>query len=209
MAIPSECKMPDLSGLDSPLIGCLIVQLLVGEPGLSRKASLYRRNFIRLLDRALKEYHEAREAILAQIAEANRSAEEMSRDGRHIYLIAFTDHIENCINAVWRLYRLLERFKSEKKSPVLPRELRRLVETIEESIVDIRHAIEHMDERIQNGEIYPGIPVMATVSQNGDGVVVSKYEIKFEELAVVLKKMHEIALYILTIKKNGSRGFVR
>jgi len=201
MAIPSECKMPDLSGLDSPLIGRLIVQLLVGEHGISRKAGLYRRNFVRLVDKALGEYNEAREVILAEIAEANRPAEEMSKDGRRIYFPAFTDHIETCINAVRRLYKLLQRIKSERESPVLPRELRRLVEKIEESIVDIRDAIEHMDERIQNDEIAPGKPIMATVNKNGDGVVVSKYEMKFEELAIVLKKMHEIALYILTIKK--------
>lgn len=201
MAIPSECKMPDLSGLDFPLIGRLIVQLLVGERGLSRKTGLYRRNFIRLVDKALREYHEARKIILAQIAEANRSTEEMSRDGRHIYIVAFTDYIEDCVNAVQRLYKLLERFKSEKESPVLPRELRRLVETKMKSIVDIRDAVEHIDERIQNGEIDTGKPIMLTVSKNDDGVVVSNYELKFGELAMVLKTMHEIALYILTIKK--------
>lgn len=54
MAIPSECKMPDLSGLDSPLMNRLLVQLLVGERGLSRKVQLYRRNFVRLIDKALR-----------------------------------------------------------------------------------------------------------------------------------------------------------
>ena len=160
MVIPSECKMPDLSGLDSPLIGRLIVQLLVGEPGLSRKTSLYRKNYIRLVDKALREYHEARELILAQIAEANRSAEEMSRDGRHIYLILFTDHIETCINAVSRLFRLFERIKSERKSPAFPRELRRLLETQGESVAKVRNTVEHMDERIRNDEISPVKPIM-------------------------------------------------
>lgn len=201
MAIPSECKMPDLSGLDSPFIGRLFVQLLVGDRGLSRKAGLYRRNFIRLVDKALSEYDEAREIILAQIAESNRPPEEMSKDGRRLYMVAFTDYIEDCINAVRRLYMLIERFKSEKESPVLPRELRKLVETKMKSIVDIRHAVEHMDERIQNGEIALGRPIMLTINKNGDGVIVSNYEIKFEELAMVLRTMHEIALYILTIKE--------
>jgi len=78
MAIPSECKMPDLSGIGSPLLGRLIVQLLVGERGLSPKAGRYRRNFIRLLDKAVREYNEARAAILADVTEAKRSAEEMT-----------------------------------------------------------------------------------------------------------------------------------
>ena len=201
MEFPSECKMPDLSGLDSPLVSRLIVQLLAGERGLSPKTSLYRTNFIRLVDKALWEYHEAREAILAQMAEMNRSPEEMSRDGRNIYILTFADHIENCINAVRRLYKLLERIKAEKQSPGLPRELRRQVETREETIVRIRGAIEHMDELILKGEAGVGKPIMAAGSENWDAVVVSSYELKFEELAMVLRTMYEIALHLLTIKK--------
>ena len=203
MTLPSECKMPDLSGLDF-LTNRLIVQLLIGERGLSQKTRLYRRIFVRLVDRALREYHEARELILAQIAEMNRSPKEMSRHGRSVYLFAFPDHIETCINAVRRLYKLLERIKSEKESPGLPRELRRQLETMEGKIVKIRVAIEHMDERILNGEIAAGKPVMATGSKNWDAVVVADEEIKFEDLAIVLRKMYEIALYLLTIKKADS-----
>jgi len=201
MALPSECKMPDLSGLDS-LMNRLIVQALIGEPGLSQKTRLYRRNFVRLVDRALREYHEARELIVAQIAEMDRSPEEMSRDGRSIYLFTFPDHIETCINAVRRLYKLLERIKTEKELPGLPRELRRQVETIQGTIVKIRGAIEHMDELILKGEIAVGKPVMAAGSENWDAVVVANEEIKFEDLAMVLRKMHEIALYLLTIRKK-------
>jgi len=195
--------MPDLSGLYTPLKGPLIIQLLFGERGLGPKTSLYRRNFIRLVDKALMEYHEAREAILAEIAERNRQLEEKSRDGRSIYILSFTDHIETCINAVQRLYKLLERIKAEKQSPELPRELRRQVETREGTIVKIRGAIEHMDELILKGEIV-GNPIMAAGSENWDAVVVSNYELKFEELAMVLGTMHEIALYLLTIKKVNS-----
>jgi len=203
MTLPAECKMPDLSGLDS-LMGRLFIQAFIGEPGLSQKTSLYRRNFIRLVDKALMEYHEAREAILAQIAERNRSPEEMSRDGRIIYLHTFTDHIETCINAVRRLYKLLERIKAEKGSPELPRELRKQVEKKEGTMVGMRGAIEHMDELILKGETGVGKPIMAVGSENWDAVLVSNYELKFEELAMVLRAMHEIALYLLTIKKANS-----
>jgi len=200
MGIPKECKMPDLSGLD-PLTNRLLVQLLMGEPGLSQKAKLYRRNFVRLVDKALREYHEAREVILAQIAEAKRPAKEMEKHGRQIFIFEFTDHIETCINAVSRLYDLLKRMKSEKQSPEFPRELRRLLEKTSKSVKNVRNTVEHMDEDIQKGIITPGKPVMLTVSENNDCVVVSKYEIKFDVLAMVLEKMHEVAQYILTIKE--------
>jgi len=203
MAIPLECKMPDLSGLDSPLLNRLLVQLLMGERGLSRKSKLYRKNFIRLIDKALREYRNAREAILAQIAEPKRTAEEMARTGRIIYIVAFTDYIENCINAVWRLYKLLDRIKSEKGAPALPLELRRLVETQSESITKLRNSVQHIDKIIRKDEIAPGRPIMLVLSENEDGAVVGNYEIKFTDLALVLEKMNEIAKYILTIKKVG------
>jgi hypothetical protein len=191
-AVLTECKMPDLSGLNY-LIGRLLVQVMIGEPGLSRNAGLYRRNFIRLVDKALGEYHEARESILNQIADTNR-----------IYMPEFTDHIETCINAVARLYKLLDRIKSEPESLTFPREIRRLVETQTQPIKDMRNAVEHMDERIQKGEIAPGQPIMLALNGNNDGVVISDCEIKFQELAMVLKRMHEIAQYILKSKKQDS-----
>ncbi|GAH38523.1 unnamed protein product [marine sediment metagenome] len=120
MAIPSGYKMPDLSGIDSPLLGRLVVQLLVGERSLSPEARLYRRNFIRLVDKSVR---------------------------------------------------------------------------------DIRNTVEHMDERIQKGEIALGKPIMLTCSQEGDRILVSDCELDFTGLAMVLEKMHEIAQHVLTIKK--------
>jgi hypothetical protein len=193
-AIKSECKMPALASIDFPLTNRLIVQLMVGAPGLSKKASLYRTIFVRLLDKAIREYQQAREAFLANIAEANRA----------MHFIAFTDHIETCINAVSRLFKLLDRIKSEKESPAFPRELRKLVGTKSECVANVRNAVEHMDEEIRNDEIAPGKPVMLSINKNGDGVLVSNYEIEFEELAMVLEKMNEIAQYLLGIKTMPS-----
>jgi len=172
--------------------------------GLSQKTSGYLINFIRLVDKALREYHQAREAILAQIAEMNRSPEEMTRDGRSIYLLSFTDHIETCINAVQRLCKLLGRIKAEGESPKIPRELRRQVEVAEEKIKAIRSAIEHMDELIREGDTGVGKPIMAAGNQEWDAILVSDRELKFEELATALRIMHQIALYVLPTKKANS-----
>jgi len=53
--IPKTCEMPDLSVLDSRLARSLITAVLSGDPGLSPKEGLYRRNFVRLVDQAIKE----------------------------------------------------------------------------------------------------------------------------------------------------------
>ena len=137
----------------------------------------------------------ARQAKSARhVTEAKRSAEEMTKYGRQLHFIAFTDHIETCINAVSRLFKLLERIKSEIESPSFPRELRKLVETRSESVKTIRNTVEHMDERIREDEIAPGKPIMLTVSQEGDGLLVSDCEMQFKDRAMVLENMHEIAL---------------
>jgi hypothetical protein len=189
MTIPTQCKMPDLSDLDTPLWNRLIVRVAVGERNISLKASLYRRNFIRLIDKALREYGDARKVILAQI-------EEPSRLG---YVFKFTDHIENCINAVSRLFRLLDRICSEKDSPVFPRSLKKLVQTKNTLITKTRNSVEHIDERIQ-GDGYPGKPIMLILNEETDGIVVDEFEIKFQELSMILRNMNQIASYLLHLK---------
>ena len=170
----------------------MVVQLLVGECSLSPKARLYRRNFIRLVDKAVREYRKAREVLLAEVAE----------HGRHLRSYEFTDHIETCINAASRLFKLLEGIRSEKEALNFPRELRKLAETHSKSVRDIRNTVEHMDERIQKDAIALGKPIMLACSQEGDRIPVSDCELDFTDLAMVLGKTHEIAQYILTIRKQ-------
>ena len=196
MTFSSECKMPALSGIDSPLMNRLIVQLLIGEKGISRNVSLYRRNFIRYIDQAIKYYDYAREACLAAAANPQE---------RLGFSLEFTNNIEVCISAIRRLYRLLDRINSETKdSPLFPRELRRLLKAQSQSMIDIRDTAEHLDDRIREGEVAVGSPIMLTINKTEDGIVVADYEIKFKDLALVLEKMNEIGQYVLTIKKVGN-----
>ncbi len=201
MPVPDECKMPDLSNLDLPLILHLYTQLLAGENrAFGRKMNLYHRNFIRLTDKALREYGQAREAILAEITERNLTTEEILKQGQHLIGYTFTDHIETCINALSRLFRILNRIKSEQTSPAFPRQLRKLAEATNEKISYLRNAVEHMDERIQRDEIAAGRPIMLDASKDGDYLVASKHKISFSELATSLTAMHEIALYLVSAR---------
>ncbi len=199
MPYPPECKMPDLTQLET-LSNRLIVQMLIGEPGITKKFSLYRRNSIRLIEKALLEYEQARQVILDQIKEANRPAKEMVKTGRYIDFFSFTSHMEDCINAIRRIYKLLERIKAEKVSPSIPREIRRLVESKSADIAELRNQVERIDEIILKDELAPNKPIMLAITKNSDGITISHYEIKFTDLAIILKNMHEIGEYILTLK---------
>ncbi len=187
MSKTEDCKMSDLSHLD-PLFGRLILELLIGLPNLSKEAGRCLRNFVRLTEKALSEHHEARE-ILLQINE---------HPDRSFMIFGFTNHIETCINAVRRLYKLLEIINAEKKSPYIPRELRRLVESHRKAIINVRNESEHMDAIIQDK------PLMVTLSKDKTGVIVGDYKLKFNELDIVLRKMHEVAEYFLSTEKIES-----
>jgi hypothetical protein len=79
-----------------------MVTFFIGDGSLSQHAALIRRNVIRLVDKAIYKYSFAREAVLDQINESHRSNEEML-NGRVIYMFGFTDHMENCLNAMRRV----------------------------------------------------------------------------------------------------------
>lgn len=94
-----ECRLPDLSGLEK-LIPVLIAHLFVGD-GLNREQGLLKRDFVRLVDKAIREYEAARTAIVAQI-----------QKGGALYTIAFTDHFETCVNAINRAIKEVDVMKN-------------------------------------------------------------------------------------------------
>lgn len=199
MTIPEKCTMPDLLVLDSPLTNRLIVRLLVGDKDMSTNAILYRTNFVRLIDKAIREYKSARELVIAQTKESKRSTEEMM-NGRYLYIIRFPDYMETCINALSRLYKLLIAIGNEKKSPQIPRSVRRLLLSQNDSVNNIRNSIEHMDKEIQSSSIAGGKPMALSINDTNDGILISGFGISFQDLAIVLKNMNEVAFYLLKLK---------
>jgi hypothetical protein len=200
MPYPPECKMPDLIHLQ-PLTNRLLVQLLIGEPGIPTKVSQYRINFVRLIDKSLFEYNNARNTILSQIAEAKRPSSEMQRTGRHISFYGFTNHIENCINALCRTTKLLHRIKTHPGAPGIPRGLRKDFEKGGRSIDDLRNAVEHIDDIIRKDELDAGKPLVLALTEDSEGITIADYNLKFTDLAFLLSNIHEIGEYVLTIKK--------
>jgi len=196
--LPTECKMPDLSDLDFPLKKYLLLHALVGDKGLTQKQGMYRRNFVRLVDKAVKEYQEARLAIIEQIQEMERPPEEMIK-GRIIHILAFTDHFETCVNAVSRLLKQLERIKGDNGNWIIPKITKRAIEAQTKSIPNIRNVAEHMAEAIQKDELEPGLPIMIMVGGNGDSAVLANYEIKFSEIANAIRRLHEVAMNLFEI----------
>ena len=70
--IPVQLRMEDLSDLEN-LQPTLMLNLAFaqGDKDISRRTALNRRVYIRLLDKTVDEYKEARDLIVAQIAEGH------------------------------------------------------------------------------------------------------------------------------------------
>jgi hypothetical protein len=204
MEFPSECKMPDLSTLE-PLWTRLVPLLLIGEPGLGKNTGLYLREYIRLVEKALHEYDEARNAILNVVAEITDKGKRSKQSARLAFVFLFADHMETCIDAIRRIYRLMDGIiRTKEDSTLVPKELRRLVLTNRDSITGIRDTIQHLDEDIRDG-IPSGKSIMLAVNDSADGIVISSHEMKFNQIAMTLKRMHEIGLHILLVGKSAEK----
>ena len=166
-----------------------------GDGPLSPRAAALRRNVVRLADKAVWEYSAARAAVLAQIAEGNRTHEEM-KQGRIIYTFGFTDHMENCLNAVRRVLSLLEHLRSEPTAPLQYRDTRRLIEAHARLIIGIRDTLEHLGERFQD-EIRQGDPVILKFGDDEKSVQLGNCRLTFDSLVIVLRATHQVADLLL------------
>ena len=209
--IPKECKMPDLSKLER-LQGALTLRVVFtqADAKIGRKAALFRRVFIRLMDKSVAEYLESRTVLNSQVQESKRPPKEMQETGRIIYMFSFSDHMENCINSVRRLLWLLERINCDKDAPTIPRDKKRLLSSQDRKLIDLRDTFEHMDERIQKDEIGANEAIMVKLGGSDDRIEIGPHQITFLELAGIISKLHELASYLVftsdTDKNNVQTG---
>ena len=188
--------MASLDELQPLAMQLLLVTGFIGDGTLGRGAALARREIIRLVDKTVNEYGYARAAIFAQIAEANRSVEEMQK-GRKVYMFNFTDHMENCINAIRRLLRLMEILRKDQSAPQQDRTSRRLVEANQNALIDVRNVFEHLNDAIVGNEIEDGCPVMLCLGDDQTSVRIGKHNLTFASLVSVIKSLHSEATALL------------
>jgi hypothetical protein len=191
--------MPDLTEL-RPMVGVLFLSYLGGPAAVTAKATLHRANYVRLVDKAIREYAAARAAIQLQMAESRRDAAEMT-EGRVLYMPAFVDHFVTCINAMHRAVRLLDRLAQEGQP--LDRESRKLIAACARDVTKIRDTLEHIDERVQHDEIGPGEPVTLGLATTDDAAVLAQFTVRFSDVAVALRRMHSIVLPLFGINAAG------
>jgi len=195
--IPTECRMPSLfPELERLQPKLLLLVSFIGNGTLSQNAALIRRNLVRLVDKAIFEYSLARQAVLDQIAESQRSYEEML-NGRIIYMFGFTDHMENCLNATRRVLDLLQHLRADLSAPIQDRITRRLVDAHADSLIDIRNTFEHIGNTINNNEFGENQIVVLSFGEDQSSVRIGKHSLSFSSLVTILKAVHSEAKKLL------------
>lgn len=181
--------MPDISDLGPIATGCFLASCLAGVDALkSEKDRKYITVLSRLIDKAKNEYIWAREAALAEEKETGLTYEEiLTRDsGQYIYTCTIINHLENCINALSRIYKIVRKlnFDIDNKQ--------------DKAITDVRNCIEHMDK-----EIHAGIsgPVCLNISEDALYIYIGQNtkvkELKIVDIANQIKTLHgQIVRYI-------------
>jgi hypothetical protein len=201
--IPTRCTMPDLVGIKPRLVSLVVAAALGGDVPKTRREDAYRRTFARLVDKAVRDYQLARQAMLADINEPKRSVHESEHDGHKIHIVAFANHCENAVNTITRSLRTFDRINGESIGNLLPRQLRRAMVARSRGIVKLRNAIEHVDELIQHGEVGEGRPVMIAVNADGDGMIVGYHELRFTDVARALRYLHEIGMLLFRLPPDS------
>ncbi|HPE12815.1 MAG: hypothetical protein KC544_12940 [Gemmatimonadetes bacterium] len=175
------------------LLGQTVVALLKGKVGASQsKERLLSVGFIRLVAKAVDEFNEGGEAVVRMRLNADLIAG-----------VRAGSSIENCIVTLHRALLYLDAFKAMgvvqadgATIGLRPRDLPVRAPASRNRIDAMRNAIEHMDERLRNGDYPVGVPVGLTPYKGRldlEGV-----SIEVQELAGWLQQLAELARRIAT-----------
>jgi hypothetical protein len=192
--LPTACNMPDLSELQARSSqGAFLLNQLIGAGNHFPPAmASYRRNMVRLADKAVHDYIDVRNSVIAQIAETQRLHNEMVK-GRQIYMFRAIDKLEDCIITVQRLFRYFEKVKSDPSGFPLDRLLKRQLKSVEDSIRDTRNLIEHLDDDIKNERIQEGQNTAPALDPETKMISLAGVQLPVEALARAIRHFHEFA----------------
>lgn len=204
--------MPALGNLD-PLVDRLLMRIMIDQRQREKKEYAIERNFVRLVDKAVRAYGAARTSLIGQIEDRDLLERAISTDPpgelipRTGPMLGFTDQFEDCITTTNRLLDLLDGLKAE--GILVNREARRSIEAFSNGIGNLRNTIEHIASAIAKGEFQEGQLIMVGATVDGSAAALGANRIAFADLRVVLLRLHEIASALLAVPMGFAKATVR
>lgn len=189
---PKRCEMPDLPDLHGKFtLGYFLNRefrntgLQIDGPG-----QMQFLNFIRLLDKTLIEYRQAREHLQQYVGS----------DSKLSQFFRCTDHMENCVDSLHRTFLHLEGLKAslhkeqERPNKPLPQINRDDLPKGKDRnrIRSIRRAIQHMDRDISRGKVGEGVAPIG-LNVKSDSIELDHKIIYFTELAEWIRQTCVVA----------------
>jgi hypothetical protein len=150
----------------------------------------YRRNFIRLVDKAVRDYTDVRKCVLSLIEQQKTRTLDVT--GGRLLMCTTTDKIEDCIITVRRLFSYFERVKSDPTHFPIERLFKKRIEVLEESVTGLRDRIVHLDEHIRSGDV--GLSIAPELDQTTTTISLGDTTLPTELLARAIRRFHEFAL---------------
>lgn len=134
----------------------------------------------RVIDKAVREYEEARLNLDAFVA----------RRGRIVPMVRASDHLETCVGSLVRADRLARTLKGAPSGPAV-RKNECLKKVLRYRLEDIRDSAEHVYDQVASGKIQVGEPIMIRMEDRS--FALGKTRVEYSELAEGVKLLHALA----------------
>ena len=188
--LPQRCEMPDLSHLSDKTILNHTLNIVFRRTGpKDRQARALVTDFIRLVDQIVREYNNARQALIQFVNAPSAMG----------LLFLAVGHFEVCITNLRRAIRIGNRIRQYKGAPQVPR-LRVLSKGVEARVDDIRHTIEHLEEKMLKGEI--GSDESTILRPMSDSIELAGKGISYAELAEWIEALHTMARDLVEFRQE-------
>lgn len=202
-------SLPNLSSLmEKKAIATFLVHQLVGaDEDFPPQMASFRRNFVRLADKVVRDYIRLYELVEKQIAEPMRSTTEMERDGRFIYVHLISDALEDCLITLCRLFRYFERIRTDESGFIVDRTFRRQVQSLQKAIVDMRGSVEHLDEDIVKGRMPTDALTAPVFNKDASEISLGEHRLLSSDLAKTVRLFHQFAHEFATYRVGISGDY--
>lgn len=193
---------------DGNLVSRLLAMVLVGfDRVLDNESRLYLRLLTRLADKAFNEYVFVKECLL----------EEIKNNDKLIYRIEIVNHLENCVGAISRVSKIIDKLANGVSLPDKTRikkdfNIYKLISArtkkriLKKNISNIRNRVEHIDEDIYLNKFKDGL--FLDLSKDYKNITINTKSVSFKELVSIISLYHELMLEIFSnlpnrIDENG------
>ncbi len=172
--------MQDISDLKPSVTGAFLLTSLVGLHKNKTQDEVSCLSVIgRLIDKARVEYLMAREAAINEEKEGKMTHDELIKrnEGQYFFVCTIINHLENCINALSRIYKLHKLLTPKNQ----------FLTTQKQKVNRIRNHVEHIEDRIANST--PG-PRALNISQDALMVEIAGDNLSLDDVANEIRFLH-------------------